>query len=248
MNRRRPHRFPGRRAMACGFLLGSAMAADPVPAPIPPANEAVRQIDDDRYAVGQVTVRKSTREISFDARVNQTGGPIEYLLVTGKGKIHEAVFSTDIRPTDLNVAFKLLGYKSSPELFEIRTADHKPTGRFPEVPEETKILSRIRITASWPGDGEGVLVDVNDLILDSSTGKAPPSGPWLYTGSIITDAGFRAEATGDIVALFTDPSAMINFPGKGRDNDEIWSANPEKLPAKGSPVRIAIRPSGTDPD
>lgn len=35
---------------------------------------------------------------------------------------------------------------------------------------------------------------------------------------------------------------MINYPGDARTNDEVWTVNPANLPAKGTPVRISIKP------
>lgn len=201
----------------------------------------VRKIDEDQHIVGGITFRKSTREISFDAQVNQTGGLIEFLLVTEKGKIHESLFSCTISPTDLNLAFKLLGYPTSPELFEIVTPDHRPTGKYPEVPEDTKSGARLAIFASWQNEGSETACTVNDLVKNTAAGEAMPPGPWLYTGSLITKTGFRAEATGDIIAVFNNPSAMVNFPGEARTNDKVWSVSQGKLPAKGTPVRITIK-------
>ena len=209
------------------------------PSPVP---GEVRRIDEDQHIVGGVTLRKSTREISFDARVNQTGGLIEFLLVTGKGKIHESLFSCAISPTDLNVAFKLLGYPSSPELFEILAPDHRPTGKYPEVPEEVEKGARLAIFASWHLEGTEKTCTVNELVKNTATGEVMPPGPWLYTGSLITQTGFRAEATGDIIAVFSNPSAMVNYPGEARTNDEVWSVSEGKLPPKDSPVRITIKP------
>jgi hypothetical protein len=208
----------------------------------PAASGEVRKIDEDQYIVGGVTLRKSTREISFDARVNQTGGLIEFLLVTGKGKIHESLFSCAIRPTDLNVAFKLLGYPSSPELFQILAPDLRPTGKYPEVAEEVKTGARLVISASWKDDGVEKTCTVNDLVKNTATGEVMPPGPWLYTGSLITKTGFRAEATGDIIAVFSNPAAMVNYPGEERTNDEVWSVSQGKLPPKDSPVSITIKP------
>jgi hypothetical protein len=201
----------------------------------------VRKIDEDRYIVGGIAFRKSTREISFDAQVNQTGGLIEFLLVTEKGKVHESLFSCTISPTDLNVAFKLLGYPSSPELFEIVAPDHCPTGKYPEVPEEVKNGARLAIFASWQDKGSETTCAVNDLVENTAIGDVMPPGPWLYTGSLITETGFRAEATGDIIAVFSNPSAMVNYPGEARTNDEVWSVSQGKLLAAGTPVRITIK-------
>ena len=208
------------------------------PAPVP---GEVRKIDEDQYLVGGITFRKSTREISFDAQVNQTGGPIEYLLVTEKGKVHESLFSCAISPTDLHVALKLLGYPSSPELFEIIAPDHRPTGKYPEVPEDTKNGARLAVFASWQDEGSETTCAVNDLVKNTTTGEIMPPGPWLYTGSLITKTDFRAEATGDIIAVFSNPSAMVNYPGEARTDDEVWSVSQGKLPAMGTLIRITLK-------
>lgn len=207
-----------------------------------PVPGEVRKIDEDRYIVGGVTLRKSTREITFDAQVNQTGGLIEFLLVTEKGKIHESLFSCAISPTDLNVAIKLLGYPSSPELFQIVTPGHRPTGKYPEVPEEVRNGARLAISVSWQHDGEEKTCAVNELVKNTATGEVMPPGPWLYTGSLITQTGFRAEGTGDIIAVFSNPAAMVNYPGEARTNDEVWWVKQDSLPTKGTPVRITIKP------
>lgn len=206
------------------------------------APSEVRKIDDDQYLVGGVTLRKSTREISFDAKVNQTGGLIEFLLVTEQGKVHESLFASAIRPIDLHVAFKLLSYPESPELFEIRTADYRPTGKYPKVSAEVKIGARLAISATWQIGGIEKNCPVNELIKDTSTGKAMPPGPWLFTGSLVTKAGFLAEANGDIAAVFANQAAVVNYPGNGCNNDEVWFVDDGKLPAKDTPVRITIRP------
>lgn len=227
----------------------ATIAARPQEEPANPATGEVRRIDEDRFLVGGITLRKSTREISFDATVNQAGGLIEFLLVTDKGKIHESLFSCAIRPTDLNIAFKLLGYPTSPELFELTGPDHRPTGKFPEVPEEVKSGARLAISASWQHGGGTTVRPVNELVKNTSTGSPMPSGPWLYTGSLIHQGVFRAEATGDLIAVFSNPTAMVNYPGDARTNDEVWSVNPGTVPAKGTPVRITIQPlSKTLPD
>ena len=207
----------------------------------------VTKIDATTYEVGNISIRKDSQEIAFDACVNQIGGPIEYLLVTNKGKTHESLFSCEIRPIDLNVALLLLGYQPSPELFQVRTFDHRPTGKYPEVTEEVRVLARLHISATWTAGGKQMSTEVNKLIMNAETGKPMAAAPWLYTGSAITETGFRAEQTGDIAAVFLDPSAMINHPGKSRLRDDIWSVKPGPLPAKGSVVRMIIRPfSETD--
>ena len=202
----------------------------------------VTKIDIHTYEVGNITIHKPSREIVFEASVNQIDGPIEYLLVTHRGKTHEALFSCRIRPIDLNVAFLLLGYEPSPELFEIRTPDHRPTGKYPTVSENVRSLARLDISAAWITEGRRMRSPMNELIINEETGKPMAAGPWLYTGSVVTETGFRAGQTGDIAAVFSDPSAMVNHPGQSRIRDDIWFVNRGPLPAKGSPVTISIKP------
>lgn len=217
-----------------------APVAEEPPGPATPGK--VTKIDGQTYEVGNIRIHKPSKEIVFDACVNQIGGPIEYLLVTNRGKTHESLFSCQIRPIDLNVAFLLLGYEPSPELFEIRTPDHRPTGHYPKVPETVRSLARLHISATWTTDGKSMSAAVNDFIMNEETGKPMAAGPWLYTGSAITETGFRAEQTGDIAAVFSDPSAMINHPGKSRIRDDVWSVKRGPLPAKGATVKITIKP------
>lgn len=217
-----------------------------VPSPGDPSEPApagkVTQVNEHTFEVGEISIDKTSSAIAFDATVNQVGGPIEYLLVTDKGKTHESLFACDIRPIDLNVAFLLLDYQPSPELFEIRTPDHRPTGKFPAVAEDIRSRARLRITVAWTAEGETQSAEVNEFIKNEETGKPMAAGPWLYTGSAITPAGFRAEHTGDIMAVFFDPGAMVNHPGEGRRRDDIWSVRPGPLPPKGSRVKITITP------
>jgi hypothetical protein len=208
------------------------------PAPVP---GEVRKIDEDQHLVGGIIFRKITREIFFDALVNQTGGPTEFLLATEKGKIHESLFSCTISSTDLNVAFKLLGYSSSPELFEIVAPDYRPTGKYPEVPEDDKRGARLAMFASWQDEGSETTCAVNDLGKNSADDEVMPPGPWPYTGSLITDSGFPAEGIGDIIAVYSDPSSMVNYPGEARTNDEVWSVRQGKMPATRTPIRTTIK-------
>ena len=178
----------------------------------------------------------------MSAQVTQTGGPIEYLLVTGKGKLHESLFSCTSSPTDFNVAFKLLGYPASSEWFEIVPPDHYPAGKYPEVSEKTKSGARLTISASWQDEGSEKTYTLNDLVKNTATGEVIPPGHWLCTGSLITKTRFEAEAeaTGGSRAVVSSSLAMVDFPSEARANDGFLSMSEGQLPATGTPVRIPI--------
>ena len=52
----------------------------------------------------------------------------------------------------------------------------------------------------------------------------------------------KAEVTGDLIAVFTSQPAMINYPGKDRENDNIWITNTKRAPKEGTIVKIIIKP------
>jgi len=206
---------------------------------------AITEIGTDQLKIGKITLNQKTREISFGAGVNMNEGLIEFALVLTKGKVHEALFLTDISPTNLNIALKLLRYQESPELFEIIDKDYNRTGKFPKVPEKQKKAARLEIEVSWT-EGENDEVkkseSLNNLILHAVTEKPMLPGPWLNTGSYLFEGKFRPETGGDLIAIYTAEPAMINYPGKDRTNDDVWLPNKKRLPSLDTAVTITIKP------
>ncbi|MGJ8696250.1 MAG: YdjY domain-containing protein [Verrucomicrobiaceae bacterium] len=216
-------------------------AEEPDPAP-QPGTPQITQINESEYRIGKVTLNKKTREIRLGAGVNTVDRPLEYLLVNGKGKVHEALFITDVSPLHLNIAFKLLGFKESKELFEIVDEDYRPTGKFHEVPDEVKKAARVEIHVEWEQDGQTKNVPINDLIIHSVTEKAMEPGPWLYTGSYFHEGQFKAEVAGDLFAIFPRQPPLISYPGKDNHNDDIWFPFPKRVPEEGTVVTLIIKP------
>ena len=87
--------------LVCSTL--AVRARDDPQSDAPTAAGEVRKIDENQCIADGISPRKSTRELSFDATFNKTGGLIEFLIVTGKGKVHESFFSCAIRSTDLQL-------------------------------------------------------------------------------------------------------------------------------------------------
>lgn len=218
----------------------------------PPAKEArekpaVEKIDATRYRIKDILFDSKTREIRFPATVNMTKDLLEYLIVHNNGKIHESLLKTGVSPTDLNVAFTLLRYQPSPELYAEPTSPDDPTGKFPAVDEEVKKAARIQIEVEWK-DGEAIrTVPINEWVQHATTGSTMPAGPWVYGGSELSDGKFQAEATGDIAAIFLSSSALINYPGKDNADDTVWFVYPKRVPPLDSPVTVIITPFSEKP-
>ncbi|NNM29554.1 MAG: hypothetical protein HKO57_08530, partial [Akkermansiaceae bacterium] len=82
----------------------------------------MQDLGEGRFRVGLVRFDSKSRLITVPATMHMREGPVEYVLVTSQGKIHEAVFTSPINPRDLHVAALLLGMKPQPDLGPDRAA------------------------------------------------------------------------------------------------------------------------------
>jgi len=201
----------------------------------------VKQIDKDNFKIGEVKLNKKTKEITFPAEIGNPQDIIEYLLVSQHGKIHESLLTTKIRPLHLNIAFKLLSYTESKELFRILGDDFMMTDKYHQETADTKKAARFNIFISWKKDGTEHSYHINELIFNDTTQKHAEIQPYIYGGSYLRQGKFQADLTGDIVAIFTDRGAVANFSNKGNDDDTIWFANTERLPDADTKLTITLK-------
>jgi hypothetical protein len=220
----------------------AATAPTPPPADKPAEKPTVEKIDDKRYRVGKIEFDSSTREIRIPAKVNMAKGLLEFLIVHENGKIHEALFTTDTSPSDINLAITLLRYKPSPELYALPSETGGLSGNFPVVPEDIRAAARVSIDVEWAKDGKPERIGVNEWIQHATTSAAMPSSHWVYGGSQIEEGRFVAESTGDIAAIFLSNAAMINYPGKDNGNDTVWLAFENRVPPEGTNLTLIIAP------
>ena len=207
-----------------------------------PVKPSVTKLDETRYQIGDVILDRKNREIRFPANVNMAEGLIEYTIVLQKGKIHEALLITSISPTDLNLAFKLLSYPPSPELFSQINETGHPTGIYPEVPTPVRASARVAVEVEWSDNGSTRRVPINEWLRDNAKDVALAPGPWLYTGSNFAEGKFIPELSGDIFAIKLDSYAMIYYPGADNEQGVVWFAFPKRIPPVGTNVTVIITP------
>jgi len=209
----------------------------------PSAKPFVRKLDETRYQIGKVIFDQKTREIRFPTKLNMTQGLLEYLIVHQNGKLHEALLSTEVSPTDLNLAFTLLRYPPSRELYPLPDEGGAASDIYPQVPADVKARSRVTIDVEWTTvDGKVRRVPVNEWIQHGVKSTSMPVGPWVYGGSEFFEGKFIPETSGDIVAIFLAMSALINYPGADNNNDDVWTPFPKRVPAEGTDVTVIIGP------
>jgi len=203
------------------------------------------RLDENRFKVGEVEFNKQSRIVSFPAVFNQREGLLEYVLVHDKGKVHESLLRTSIKPTHLNLALKLLRYQTSPELFSLRDEEGFPSGLMPRVAPAVKAAARVEIRLLWKDGDTAHSATVNECINNNKNDKVMAAGPWVYGGSAVYDGHFVAEMTGDVIAILTNEAAIFNYPGDSNrvgENYGDWYVLTKAVPAIGTPVSVQIGP------
>ena len=227
-------------------ICASLLLAQETPPDVAPAIEApkpsVQKLDETRYLIGGISFDENTREIRFPTKVNLTEGLLEYLIVHQSGKVHEALLSTEISPTDLNLAFTLLRYPPSRELYPLPEEDGAASSKFPTVPADVKARARITIDVEWTVDGKLRRVPINEWIQHAVKSTSMPAGPWVYGGSEFSEGKFIPETSGDIAAIFLAMSALINYPGDDNNSDDVWTPFPKRVPPLETNVTVIIAP------
>jgi hypothetical protein len=223
-------------------LCASLALAQDSPSTAEPVKPSVVKLSETKYQIGAVTFDQKTREIRFPAKVNMEDGLLEYLIVLAQGKVHEALLITEISPTHLNLAFTLLRYTPSRELFVIPDDDGRLTDKYPEVPAAIKAGARITIEVEWNDKGSTRRVPINEWIQHAVKTTAMDAGPWVYSGSDFNEGKYVPEMTGDIAAILVSPAAIINFPGTDNQDDTVWVAFPKRVPPQETNVTVVIAP------
>ena len=207
------------------------------PAPV------MREVSPGVYEIGSIHLDKNTRALSFPAKLNMADGNIEYLICTPRGSTHESLILTDVQPSDLHFAMLLLDAKGA-GILAPATGDAPPSQINAEYLKGAPQLKGdpLTITAKWKdAAGKEQTAAVEDWVLNSKQNKPAPRGPWIYTGSMFADNQFLAQLQGSIASLVSNPSALINNPRKGSDNDQIWMVNTKAVPAVETPVEVTIK-------
>ena len=214
----------------------------------PPTKPVVRLVSPGVYEVGKVRLDQKALSISFAGKLNMKRGLLEYLLVNSKGAAHESLLVTEVEATDIHVAMLLLGAKG---------------GAVIAAPPPSQLDARYFLTAPKLA-GDAVIISVKwkekdvektalieDWVFNEAAKTKVEHRPWIYNGSMVHEGNFLAQTEGNLVALVTTPTALVNNPREGNDNDQMWNANGETTPGIGTPVEVIIKlvlPGDTKPN
>ena len=195
--------------------------------PEPPHKPEIKEIAPGIFQVGTVRLEKRAAKISLPVTINMNEGPMEYLVVTGKGKTHESLLVTTAEPFHLQVAMLLLNCKGS-DGHLIPEDDMQP------VPGEPAAIE-----LHWKENKDTKKSPIEKFI-QRADGKPIKEGPFIFNGSRVFEGTFLAQRDGSIVSLITDNAAQFNNPRAGRDDDDLWRPQPKGLPPLDSNGTLVI--------
>lgn len=236
--------LPAAAAPAAPVASGSS-ATHPTASPAPQGKSIdfldirIREISDTLFEIGEIRLDKAARTVTFPAKVSFRDGLAEYLIVSDIGKTYESVFSTAVRPYDLHVAMLLLG---------VRTAGDSGQSEPPAQLDKAYLESapqlkgeEVEIWLTWKSGKVEQHARGEDCVFNVARNKPMSRGPWTYNGSVLHQGFLLAQTGGSIVALVTDPAALINNPRPGHTDDHIWKVQTKRLPPDGVTVQVTLK-------
>jgi hypothetical protein len=226
-------------SFAAGVLSLVQMA--PAQDPAAPAAPLVREVQPGHFEIGKVRLDKKARTVTLPAKLNMTNGALEYLLVRPEGSAHESLLVSSVEPSEVHLAMLLLGAKGAGILAPAPTDAPPPQLNSEYLKTAPKLQGdQIRLSVKWTKAGKPLSAPVDAWIRNSTTGKPAKEGPWIYTGSMFSGEHFLAQSEGVFAAVVTNPSALINNPREGSNNDQVWEVNENAVPAVDTPVELVI--------
>jgi len=235
---RRVARFFRRRAAALlllAVLAAPARAQLPPPtasapgappfAPLPPAPG--------KEVYPHVTIDWTIPAVRVDGQVVRRDAPLEFLAAYA-GREHETLIRLDGEPEHLYIALGLIGLSAA--------SDEYPARLRPACADAGPGLADV--TIEWLDDGVLRSADPFSWLREVEFGRAPTPCPWRFIGPLRHDAQARAAVqAGDAVGLVTKSDNILSPVRNRSDADaDLWvTADPQRAPPEGTPVRLVIR-------
>jgi hypothetical protein len=198
------------------------------------ADTVIEKVSPGVYKIGSIQIDKDKKTVSFPGEINMNKGMLEYLLVRMGGKTHESLLRTKVEPYQLQIACLLIGLEGTSKPLDYQGD--------PRMPEGTPVVIQLKVA-----DKDGTFTEINPEIWLAKTVDGKLQGvtnsSWVFTGSTIRDGRFQAQSDGSIIAIYHDPSALIDNTSKGGDSDKVWSVKEGSVPPVGTPVTISINPA-----
>jgi hypothetical protein len=194
----------------------------------PGGQPAIEPLGGDRFRIGALTIDRKAREVRLPGAIADSKGALEYLACAPGGKLYESLLRADVDPYHFHLALLLIGL--APENNLGFQGDRKVPAGDP-----------VDVEIAWEEDGKRVVRRAEELLWDRPREKSMPPTPWVFTGSGFVDGVFAASMNKSLVAIYNDPTAVLNIPIPEGGFDNIYWPRKETVPATGTVVEVILR-------
>jgi hypothetical protein len=168
-------------------------------------------------------------------------------MVTPEGSTHESVLVSEAGPVNLHTAMLLLGAKGAAPKAGTTSPGQLNAEVLATMPK--LVGDRLQLSVKWKDkEGKEHTIPAERWVVKKTFAKNEKptetpmvDGPWLYNGSYFVEGKFLAHMEGVFAAINTNPSALINNPRVGANDDKLWFAHKAVLPPVGTPVEFIIK-------
>jgi hypothetical protein len=204
-----------------------AANAPVVPPEKRPAGPPIVPLGEGRFQIGSLIADREVGEVRVPGAIAIERGTLEYLICAPGGKLYESLLRADVDPYHLHLALLLIGLQPSNNL----NYQGDPT-----APEGDPVTIRVE----WDEDGERRVHRAEELVWELAHEKTMTPTHWVFTGSVFGRGMFAATVTKSLVAVYADPTAILNNPLSTRGNDTAYTAHEDALPPRGTQVEIVL--------
>jgi len=169
--------------------------------------------------------------------------PLELFACLRGSKEHESVLSIPTKASFVHAGLLAVGAEpGAPAVFQPKYVPARGT--------------EIEVTLAWKdAKGRRQTARAQDWVRDAKTQKAL-AYPWVFAGSrIVTNTvtgqvAYQADREGDLICVSNFPAAVLDLPiPSSASNEELmFEAFTEHIPAKGTPVTVLLTPKPAKPD
>lgn len=182
-----------------------------------------------------VVVDAEAKTLTIDGVVATPAGALEFAAVAEGGKAHESLFMLNAEPRGLNAGLLALGLTPGKAGRFVGGKPMSPTG------------PKVYLYATWSVEGKEVTWRVEDLIIDLKTQKPLVRRGFTYHGSryqknsVTGKRFYAADVTRDLVAVWNSQNTILDLDTPEAAWDDTYVAHHERMPPKGTPVKLVIR-------
>ena len=182
-------------------------------------------------------IQGEQRRIRVNAEVCLREGLLEQLLTRKRTKEHEAILAADIDARELHVALTLAGAEPG-KVVQFRPKLVAPSG------------TTIKVFLEYEEKGKTIRVPAQQWIRNIKTKKDFDSD-WVFAGSVlipnpedVQKKPFYGANDGDVIAIVNFETSLLDVPFLNtKDNDDlVYQAHTERIPALKTPVTIILEP------